>query len=146
MSRPLIIGFGNPLREDDALGWRAAELLERREGARIDVLKCHQLTPELADLVGRASLVIFLDAAVSQEPGAILTRLVERSLPAAWSHQLSPAQLIGFSEQVTGSAPRAYVITGGIDRMTWSECMTGCAEICAARLAASAQRLLGNSL
>jgi len=146
MSRPLIIGFGNPLREDDALGWRAAELLERREGARIDVLKCHQLTPELADLVSRASLVIFLDASVSEEPGAILTRPVEKSVPAAWSHQLSPAQLIGFTEQVTGPAPPAYLITGGIDRIAWSERMSSCAEICAARLAASAQHLLGNSL
>lgn len=143
MSRPLIIGFGNPLREDDGLGWRAAELLERREGASIDVLKCHQLTPELADPVSRASMVIFLDASVSQEPGSILTRLVEKSVPAAWSHQLSPAQLIGFCEQVTGPAPRAYLITGGVDRMSWSEQMSGCAEICAAQLAASAQRLLG---
>ena len=145
MSRPLIIGFGNPLREDDALGWRAAELLERREGSSIDVLKCHQLTPELVDLVGRASLVIFLDASVSQEPGAISTRLVEKSVPAAWSHQLSPDQLIGFSEQVTGPAPRAYLITGGIDRMTWSESMSGAAETCALQIAASVERLLRGS-
>jgi len=143
MSRPLIIGFGNPLREDDGLGWRAAELIERQEGASIDVVKCHQLTPELADLVSRASVVIFLDASVTQEPGTVATRQVEKTTPAAWSHHLSPDQLIGFSEQVTGPAPRAYVITGGVERMTWSERMSGAAEMCALRIADSAQRLLG---
>ena len=52
MSRILIIGFGNPLRSDDGVGWRAAEELEHKlSGSGVEVITCHQLTPELADTV-----------------------------------------------------------------------------------------------
>ena len=40
----LIICFGNPLRGDDAVGWRVAERLPAADvGAR--VVACHALTP-----------------------------------------------------------------------------------------------------
>src|SRR5579884_2097858 len=65
MPHPLVIGYGNPLREDDAVGLRAAELVD--SGA----YRCHQLTPELASVVADASMVIFLDAARCEKPGEI---------------------------------------------------------------------------
>ena len=59
----LVIGYGNPLRGDDGAGWKAAELLaEDPRLAGAVVLARHQLTPELADDVSRASLVVLVDA------------------------------------------------------------------------------------
>ena len=143
MKNPLIIGFGNPLREDDGIGWRAAELIERANGGtEIDVIKCQQLTPELAEAAGQASLAIFLDASVDQTPGTVSIRLLEKEVPAAWSHQLSPAQLLGLVEEMNWTAPPAYLITGGVEHIGWSEGLTAGAGRCAADMAAAAQPLL----
>ena len=143
MKSPLIIGFGNPLREDDGIGWRAAELIERaNDEIEIEVIKCQQLTPELAAAVGEASLAIFLDASVDQPPGTVSSLAVQKEVPTAWSHQLSPAQLLGLVEEMNWIAPPAYLITGGVERIGWSEGMTATAERCASEMAAMAQRLL----
>lgn len=143
MKRALIIGFGNPLREDDGIGWRAVELIERTDD-EIDVIKCQQLTPELAEAIGQASLVIFLDASVDQAPGTVSSRPLAKEVPAAWSHQLSPAQLIALAEEMNWTAPPAYLITGGVDHIGWSEGMTPRAEQCAVEMAGAAERLLSD--
>ena len=66
----LVVGYGNPLRGDDGIGWHAARRLAddpRLAGAR--VLACHQLAPELAEDVSQASLVVLVDASVDGAPG-----------------------------------------------------------------------------
>ncbi len=68
----LVIGYGNALRSDDGVGWHAAALLAddpRLAGA--EVLALHQLSPELALDMSRASLVILVDAGVDDPPGTI---------------------------------------------------------------------------
>ena len=62
MARILIVGYGNPLRFDDGLGWRAAEELSQRLSPpeiEVEVIVRHQLTPELADNVRNAEAVFF---------------------------------------------------------------------------------------
>lgn len=55
MARVLVLGYGNPLRSDDGLGWRVAvELFRANASVDVLVLPCHQLTPDLAET---ASLV-----------------------------------------------------------------------------------------
>src|SRR5271169_6238011 len=68
----LILGFGNPLRSDDAAGYNAAVALEPEFSAtNTAVIAVHQLTPELAEPVSRASRVLFLDASRTGVPGEI---------------------------------------------------------------------------
>jgi hydrogenase maturation protease len=63
MTRALIIGYGCPLRGDDAFGWHAAHRLLKLAGNdSVQVLATHQLTPELAEPISHADLVIFIDA------------------------------------------------------------------------------------
>ena len=64
----LIIGYGNPLRGDDGVGWRVAEAAGTAlpEGAAT-VLAVHQLTPELSAPISRAGRVVFVDAAAEGE-------------------------------------------------------------------------------
>ncbi len=139
MKRPLIIGYGNPLREDDGIGWRAAELLERTlaPGAA-EVLKSHQLVPELAAQVEGASLVIFLDAAVDQEPGSVFQTLVEKKEFSPWSHHLSAGQVLSLAN----SAPPAFLISGGASRTGWREDLSVLGERAAAAMAEAAAQLL----
>lgn len=139
MKRPLIIGYGNPLREDDGIGWRAAEVLEQMlpEGSA-DVIRCHQLTPELAVEIESASLVIFLDAAADAPAGCVCCSDVAQHAPSSWSHHLSPRQLLGLVDK----APPAYWITCGVRSMSWREGLTAEGEAGARALADAAANLL----
>jgi hydrogenase maturation protease len=104
----LVVGYGNTLRSDDGIGWHAAGLLAadpRLAGA--DVLACHQLVPELATDIRRASLVVLVDAAADGDPGTVSVRRVRpRSpRPASWSHHLDPEALAGLAEALYGAVP-----------------------------------------
>jgi hydrogenase maturation protease len=139
MKRPLIIGYGNSLREDDGIGLRAAELVESNLApGEADVLQCHQLTPELAACIQRSSLAIFLDAAADRKPGAVSVAPVSAREPSAWSHRLSPPQLLSLVD----GAPPAYWITCGVAAVGWREGLTVQGEISAAKMAAAALSLL----
>jgi hydrogenase maturation protease len=65
-SRPLVIGYGNPLRADDAVGWLVAEaLLGDRRADGFDVLAVHELNPEYAVRMAEACRVVL----VNTDPG-----------------------------------------------------------------------------
>lgn len=138
MKLPVIIGCGNRLREDDGLGRRAAELLRGSRDA--EVIECHQLTPELSARIEGAPFVIFLDAAADLEPGEVRCRKVATACRAAWTHHLTPDQLLSLFPE----APSAVVITGGIERMGYGEALSDTAERVAQQMAVEAVRLLSS--
>jgi len=141
MKRPLVIGYGNTLREDDGVGVRAAQLL-REALADADVMQSNQLTPELAERIAAASLVIFLDAAVDQPCGSVRSREIGAENADSWSHHLSPGQLLGIARQLAGFAPPAFLVSGGVDRMGWSEGLSTDGAETAAAMAAAAIGIL----
>jgi Ni,Fe-hydrogenase maturation factor len=55
ITRVLIIAYGNPMRSDDGLAGRAADGLEGKyPPSEVEMLRVHQLAPELARvLAGR---------------------------------------------------------------------------------------------
>jgi len=113
MARTLIIGFGNPLRGDDAVGFLAAERLrEHVLGADVEVLARHQLTPELMEPIGRAERVIFIDAALEGEPGGISAARVEArpDAEAAFTHFATPGALLAGARMLYGESPAAVLI------------------------------------
>jgi hydrogenase maturation protease len=137
--KPLVIGFGNPLRGDDGVGPRAAERVELSAAPEtIDVVRCHQLTPELAAAIQAASVVIFLDAAADQEAGTVTSRPVVPSVPASWSHDLSPGQLLALAGQLTEAIPPAFLVTGGIRSTDFADRLSPEGERLAADMAAAA--------
>jgi hydrogenase maturation protease len=109
----LIVGYGNPLRSDDGIGWHAARLLaaDRLAGARI--LARHQLAPELAEDVSRASLVVLVDAAADGDPGSISVRRIgsPSSTPITWSHHLTPETLAGLADALYGAVPPIVLVS-----------------------------------
>lgn len=110
----LVIGYGNSLRTDDGAGWHAAMRLAddpRLAGAR--VLARHQLTPELAADVARASLAIFIDARQDgSDPGSIVVQPLEPSdRPTAWTHHAGPATILGLARALYVSAPPAVLVS-----------------------------------
>lgn len=114
MAGVVIIGYGNPLRSDDGLGWRAAQqLAPLLQGLDAQVVACHQLTPELAETISRASLVIFIDADGENPPGKLSVRRVLPSptLPLDFTHHLTPATLLACADAIYGSYPEAIVFS-----------------------------------
>ena len=112
----LIVGYGNRLRADDGLGWRAIELLtddRRVAGARL--LARHQLTPELAADFAEAALVVLIDADAGAPPGQVTVRQVVAS-PAGGpllSHHIDPPTLVALSHELYGHVPTVYVVGVG---------------------------------
>lgn len=114
----VVIGYGNPLREDDGVGWAAADLLKQALPAdRVRVFTCHQLMPELAEPVSLADAVLFIDARVDGVAGALDLRPIapDAEPPAGLSHVLSPGALLALARQVYGRCAPAQLasITGG---------------------------------
>ena len=145
MKRALVIGYGNPLRQDDAVGWRAAQLVEERlTNGAAEVITCHQLVPELAAKLQDASVVLFLDAAADEPPGRIRFQSVRPQASGAWTHHLLPEQLLGLARQHLGASPSAFLITGGADHMEFGQGLSDIAEQCAARIAALALCIVGS--
>ena len=113
MARVLILGYGNPLRSDDGLGWRAAEELSRNVSSPdVEVLIRYQLTPELADTVSQAEAVFFLDARHDGEPGELTFQPVTpEASPASFFHQLSPATVLALCRELYGRCPPAFLVS-----------------------------------
>lgn len=104
------------MRCDDGVAWRAADALENKFSSDVEILRLHQLTPELADTVRNFGTAVFLDAAScdgSQDmPGTIrLEEICGASEPARFSHVLSPRKVLDLALQLYGASPRAFVIT-----------------------------------
>lgn len=113
MPRILILGYGNPMRSDDGLGWQvAAELFRTNSRPEVEVLPCHQLTPELAPAVSRVETVIFVDSAQGGQPGELLCREVSPDESVtSFTHHLTPAALLTLSSELFGACPRAYLLS-----------------------------------
>ena len=110
----LVVGYGNSLRSDDGVGWHVARLLDvdpRLDGAT--VLARHQLTPELAADVSRASLVVLVDAATAGDPGSVSVRRIRPrpATPTTWSHHLDPETLAGLAETLYGAVPSIVLVS-----------------------------------
>ena len=114
MSRVLIVGYGNPLRGDDAFGWRVAErLMELAPDPSVEILRLHQLTPELMEPLSQADLAIFIDAAATGEPGELVERRIEGAAAsgAAFTHHATPEALLAGAGVLYGRAPEAVMIS-----------------------------------
>ena len=109
--RTLVLGYGNTLRSDDGFGWRvAAEFSRMVPGA--DSRAIRQLTPELAEAVSRADLVLFVDAAANGEPGQLCCReVLAGEAVSALSHQMTPARLLWLARSLYGGAARGIEVS-----------------------------------
>jgi len=112
MARILIVGVGNCLRSDDAVGWQlASELAREIVRDDVQVIATQQLTPELAETASRADRVLFVDAAVQGEPGSLKFTEITPGSAGRHSHELSPAGVLKLAQDIYGCSPRAYLLT-----------------------------------
>lgn len=109
----LVIGYGNPLRGDDGVGWAVIERIEHMQLPEpLTLIASHQLLPELTDLIRKAAQVTFVDATVLGEPGTVhITPITPDLTGPASSHQLGPGVLLAYTQELYGYYPPAHLIT-----------------------------------
>jgi hydrogenase maturation protease len=108
----LIIGYGNPLRGDDGIGPRIAATVAERLPTT-DVIMTHQLTPELAEPISRASRLILIDAVENGVPGTVtsLPLVSQATTSRPSTHLLDPYGLLALAESLFGARPPATMVT-----------------------------------
>jgi hydrogenase maturation protease len=123
----LIIGFGNPDRQDDGLAWhvlvRLAQRLNRPlpagpeegfipEDLDPDLWFVLQLTPEMAEDFSRYERLCFVDAHTGDIPHEILIRPVEDSPAAsAFTHHFTPASSLAIIQSLYQREPEAVLLS-----------------------------------
>ena len=127
VARPLVIGYGNPLRADDAVGWMVAEALlgdPRADG--FDVLAVHELNPEYAVRMTEAARVILVDAEPGGSPplppGHWTVRRADagqqpagRGLPGAeWGCRCTPPALVALAVGLYRAVIPIHLIEVGV--------------------------------
>lgn len=108
----VVIGFGSPIRGDDALGPLVADLLaDQLSDPRVEVHSRHILTAELAELLCDTSLVVFIDASVEGEIGEVVQRTLEprRDIREAIAHSVDAPGLLAWTEGLYGKTPPAIL-------------------------------------
>jgi hydrogenase maturation protease len=112
--RVLVVGYGSPLRGDDAVGPLIADrLMDELPAERVQVRSRHILTPDLVEDVCQASLAIFIDAAVEGPLGEVRCRRITAGpqVTMSMAHFLDPSQLLAWAKQLYGHEPEAYLIS-----------------------------------
>ena len=110
----LVIGYGNSIRGDDALGQVAAEEIQRQlSDDPVRVLTEEILTTELVPELAEARLAIFLDASTQGTVGKVECCRVEPDFDSAASmaHTLTVEALLAFTQQFYERAPEAFLLT-----------------------------------
>lgn len=114
----LIVAYGNPLRSDDGVAWHAADLLEQKlAGSQIEILRLHQLGPELSETLSHSATTIFIDAAAADGRTVAGEIRVEELTPlenpdaSRFTHMLSPHTVVAMAATLYGAKPQACLVT-----------------------------------
>lgn len=118
--KTLVIGYGNPLRSDDAAGLHVARAVI---DSRFQVIETYQLTPEFAEDISTFERVIFVDCDVELAPGEVRVRPVEPTAHAD-THLQSPGDLLRLAHDLYGARPEALFVGVGPENMDLGETLS----------------------
>ena len=112
----LVIAWGNPLGQDDAVAWHVLEgLRSLKPRPKLPALKlrhAHRLAPEMAASLSRAPGAIFVDSRRDGTPGEVrCEEITPGAGPDPLAPALSPQALLLLAEQLHGRAPKAVVLS-----------------------------------
>ena len=123
MTRPLLVGIGNPWRGDDGIGWAVAEAARHRLGNAVDVVWSDGEPTRLLDAWDGSDFAVVVDAAkTGAAPGTL--HLWTEGLPttslssAGGSHALGVAYALALGQALHRVPERLAVIgieTGEVD-------------------------------
>ena len=106
----LVIGFGNPAREDDGLGPAAASVIEKLGLNNVTVDADYQLTVEDSADVAQHDTVIFVDASVSGKEPFSFSQLIPEKQESFSSHSVRPEAVLGLAKDLFNAGTEAYML------------------------------------
>jgi hydrogenase maturation protease len=121
--KTLIIGYGSPIRGDDAIGPLAADALAASSlPLGVEVLSRHILTAELVEPMATAHCVIFLDATTAGRPGEVQVRRLEpdATAPSSMAHFHDPRELLAWCQALYQHTPAAWLISAAGDTFDYA--------------------------
>ena len=107
----LVIGYGNTLRSDDGAGQKVAQTIAEWQLTGVQCLAVQQLTPELAENIANADVVIFVDAVAtnSDNPNPVQVQLLPvEAINSSLGHHGNPRSLLAYAQILYGKVPKAY--------------------------------------
>ncbi len=142
--RVLIVGYGNPLRGDDGVGPEVARRLAAEfQDPDIEVLTELQLKPELAELMSRAEIAIFIDARAGDQPGEVRIEEVRPGEPErTFSHQFAPPMLLMTAQVLYSRIPRTFLVSVGGQNFELSEGLSEAVQRAIPEVLATVRRLI----
>jgi hydrogenase maturation protease len=127
MERTLIIGYGNPDREDDGVAWHIlADLASRLgrevpesyetgfepQGEQVDLLFQLQLMPELAETIAAYDQVCFVDAHTGAVPHDVhFTELQPQFQASPFTHHMTPETCLSLAQALYLQAPQGVLVS-----------------------------------
>ncbi len=126
MKKILIIGYGNPDREDDGVAWHILRALtiklglpapasyedEFPQNGEIEFTFHLQLTPEMAEDIAAFEQVCFVDAHTGSIPEEVRLIEVESDFQRSpFTHHLTPQSLVSICESLYQRKPEAVLLS-----------------------------------
>jgi hydrogenase maturation protease len=126
LNNTLILGYGNPDREDDGVAWHIQRALTLRLGLpapasyedefpindRLDFAFHLQLTPEMAEDIAAYERVCFVDAHMGDIPQPVRMIPVESKFQhSPFTHHLTAQSLASMCENIYGKRPDAALLS-----------------------------------
>jgi len=115
MKKILVYGYGNPGRQDDALGVYCAAKIkkwaEKHFPEAVDVDMNYQLNVEDAERISHYDTVIFTDASQEEIQPFLLSRLTPSPTQVEFTmHSVSPAYVLHLCQTLFGKKPESYLL------------------------------------
>ena len=123
----LIVGFGNPDRQDDGVAWHVLNLLADHFGlpkpqppdldfypgnSNPDLFFTLQLVPELAEMVANYERVCFIDASTGSAAGEIDWQEISSRFQASpLTHHLTAETLMNLTGTLYHKSPQAVLVS-----------------------------------
>jgi hydrogenase maturation protease len=108
--RVLVLGYGNPGREDDGLGPAFAAAIQHTGTQRVTVCDNYQLVIEDALSVADADIVWFVDASRTATAPYEITRLTPAHHTSFTTHLVQPEVILALAQTYYGKSPEAYLL------------------------------------
>jgi hydrogenase maturation protease len=126
LNQTLVIGYGNPDRQDDGVAWHVLHALAIRLGLpvpdsyedlfppneRLDFSFFLQLTPEMAEEIAPYQRVCFVDAHTGSITRKVqLAPLEGQFQHSPFTHHLTPQSLLSICQALYGKTPQAALLS-----------------------------------
>jgi hydrogenase maturation protease len=125
--RTLVVGYGNPDRQDDGVAWQVIAAIRQRLGqpplgeeetgleqleGEADSIQLLQLGPELLDTAAKYERLIFVDAHVRDDQKDLAWETIEaEAAPAAFTHHMTPAMFLALLEALYRARPAGRILS-----------------------------------